>query len=145
MTTITIDGVMQYSLVPKVPNTKHNLKEINIDGVWYLLVPQEPQELFNDWRLPTIQELATLINYEKCNPACALEDAVSDLHWSSSPHAVYSNEAWYVSFKDGSVSWGNKSYTGLVRYVRDGKDGLEWAASSPRSLLYSAALEYANN
>ena len=69
------------------------MKEITIDGVEYTLTPKVKEELFNDWRLPTIDELGTIRNRSKPNLTCDLDDCFSDRYWSSTPVADYNNGA----------------------------------------------------
>ena len=72
------------------------MKEITIDGIEYLIIPKVNEELFNDWRLPTIRELHTLVNFEKYEPACDLEDCVSGRYWSSTPRVDGSGYSWEI-------------------------------------------------
>jgi len=77
---------------------------------------------YNDWRLPTIQELIMIVNYSRFNPASdPIFDTMSSYYWSSTTYASYPCNAWYVSFYDGSMYYGNKSRDGYVRAVRAGQ------------------------
>ena len=74
------------------------------------------------WRLPSIDELLSITDDTKYNPAIKdgfLNVSASD-YWSSSPDVSDSSDAWCVNFKGGSNgSWGTKSFSLLVRCVRD--------------------------
>lgn len=63
-----------------------------------------------DWRLPTIDELKTLIG--------AKGAPKNGWYWSSSPYVGDSNLAWDVDFSDGSVNGYNRSSNNHVRLVR---------------------------
>ena len=82
---------------------------------------------YSDWRLPTIKELSTIVDSEVFRPAINMfyfpniggSNYTFLPYWSSTPTAYASNEAWYVSFPDGSVRGGStKSYDQFVRAVR---------------------------
>jgi len=100
------------------------------------------QEVFNDWRLPTIKELLTLVDYTKMNPACNLEDTKSNFYWSSTTVVGSEYEAWGVYFYFGYDGWRDKSNSYYVRCVRDGKDSLEWSKSYDK-MTWSEAVEFA--
>jgi hypothetical protein len=76
-----------------------------------------------DWRLPTIEELITLINFEKNDPASSFPGMSSSVYWSSSSyHSVPQNRflAWYVDFRHGWVDAYDKANCPFVRCVRRG-------------------------
>ena len=80
---------------------------------------------YDDWRLPNINELQSLVDYSKHNPAIdtSFPNAESSGYWSSttgSSNAVY---AWIVYFLSGFVDGFSydKSYSYYVRAVRSGQ------------------------
>ena len=78
------------------------------------------KSLGGGWRLPTVQELVSLWDYDKgCCPA--FPDA-NGWYWSSSPYDSY--YAWHVHFDHGGVDDDTRHYECGVRCVRDVK-GLE--------------------
>ena len=77
---------------------------------------------YSDWRLPNKNELASLTNYEKNNPASDFPDMPSDWFWSSSTYstqdASFTNMGWTVNFSGGGVTNSDKSSYYYVRCVR---------------------------
>lgn len=75
-----------------------------------------------DWRLPTIQELLTLVDYSRYAPAIdtgAFPDTQSDWYWTStSPAAGSPSCAWIVDFDDGYARRSLRDYDAFVRAVR---------------------------
>ena len=73
--------------------------------------------LGDGWRLPTIKELLSLVDYETHNPACSVfPDCPSEWFWSSSPGG--SNRAWSVNFDFGYVIHGYRNVEIGARCVR---------------------------
>lgn len=70
------------------------------------------------WRLPTIEELITLINFSMSNPASSLPGMPSRSFWSSSPAAGGVASAWFVEFYLGNVGYDDETNTFYVRCVR---------------------------
>jgi uncharacterized protein DUF1566 len=72
------------------------------------------------WRLPTIKELLTLVDYERSEPAIdPAFSCESSWYWTSTPYASSPGEyAWSVNFGYGYSYWGSRSNGGFVRAVR---------------------------
>jgi hypothetical protein len=89
----------------------------------------------NDWRIPNIKELQSIVNYEtyspavspafntSCAPGCAVTACsctASYYYWSSTSIAGSPGVAWGVDFDDGFMSVFSKDGNGHVRAVRGG-------------------------
>lgn len=73
-----------------------------------------------DWRMPTLDELASLVEHRCYDPALNLEIFPSSPvtgYWSASPHASR-NHAMLVHFKYGGQYMGNKTQDWALRLVR---------------------------
>jgi hypothetical protein len=78
---------------------------------------------FDDWRLPKIEELESIIDDTRSDSAIKLgfENVVSDYYWSSSSSVGNSNYAWDVYFGNGGGITNGKNSSSSVRCVRDSK------------------------
>jgi hypothetical protein len=89
----------------------------------------------NDWRLPNINELETLVNYGTTDPAidtafnsgcvanCTVTTCSCTLpgrYWSSTTAQISQGMAWMVDLIDGSNGWYSKNNGYCVRAVRGG-------------------------
>jgi hypothetical protein len=74
-----------------------------------------------DWRLPTIEELLSLIDRSNSNlalPTGHLFTGVqANYYWSSSTYADSTDYAWGVYMNDGFVNYGYKTYYSYYFYV----------------------------
>ncbi len=83
------------------------------------------------WRLPTIQELASLIDPTvppppgpTLPPGHPFSNAQSSNYWSATTSAASSSFAWFVSFSVGGVGTDDKSFESFVVWcVRGGQGG----------------------
>ena len=80
---------------------------------------------YDDWRLPNLRELQSLIDYENAFPALPsghpFTNETSSDYWSSTTHAYFPYHAWSVSFYNGYIYYYYKSDYGYVRAVRGGQ------------------------
>lgn len=75
----------------------------------------------SNWRLPTVQELQSIVDYKRKVPAIdPVFGAFSGWYWSSTSIAYLPDGAWYVAFDDGHVYGDDKGYDYYVRAVRSG-------------------------
>lgn len=73
---------------------------------------------YADWRLPKIEELETLINYQVSHPVSTFPKMPSKVFWSASKFLNKKMEAWAVRFYGGIVEskvMGNKYFFMCVR------------------------------
>ena len=81
---------------------------------------------YNDWRMPTISELAYIVNYSIPSPEPAIDSGyfpstAASFYWSSTTLTKYTDHVWHVSFDYGNVRAYFKSNSYYVRAVRGGQ------------------------
>ena len=78
---------------------------------------------YSDWRLPNINELKSIVDRSKYNPAIvdSFQNTDSSSYWSSTSDEGNSDYAWLVYFYDGGVGNYGKSSNLYVRCVRGGQ------------------------
>jgi hypothetical protein len=62
---------------------------------------------YSDWRLPSIRELISIVDYTKNLPAIdtsEFPETPPNAFWSSTPVANQTDRAWFVNFSDGDTS-----------------------------------------
>lgn len=83
-----------------------------------------------DWRLPTRDELLSIVDNSKAYPSPNIDSnyfpntTVSSSFWTSSPYVgnySWSSGAWVVEFIKGAVNYDGKGYDHPVRLVRGGQ------------------------
>ncbi|HEX7082379.1 MAG TPA: DUF1566 domain-containing protein [Gammaproteobacteria bacterium] len=78
---------------------------------------------FDDWRMPTAAELASIVHHGRVSPAVDIDyfpDVPSSdpLYWTATAFAPDANIAWSIDFTDGQLVNPAKNYAAHVRLVR---------------------------
>ena len=78
---------------------------------------------YNDWRLPNINELISIVDRSKSSPTIVggFTNVESSNYWSSTTDDVHRFFAWDVGFSYGHVDVNNKNVSNYVRCVRAGQ------------------------
>lgn len=99
---------------------------------------------YDDWRLPNINELNSLLELACWSPAisASFNNTPAVWHWSSTTEALHPSSAWAVDFNTGDSQANQKLFLGVVRLVRGG-DGLEGfdATGNPQPLDFDFATQ----
>ena len=76
---------------------------------------------YNDWYLPNINQLFSIVDTSKYNPAInsIFQNVFSYNYWSSTTNAFSTYSTWDVDFGNGFGYWNDKSNGFYVRCVRD--------------------------
>ncbi len=90
---------------------------------------------YSDWRMPTLKELSTLLDFSEANPiinTSFFSNTMSAFYWSATTNAGFAIHAWLLHFKDG-FNYGNnfygnsnKIYRYHVRAVRGGQAPIKY-------------------
>jgi Protein of unknown function (DUF1566) len=135
----------------KIPNANHRFKVLTefggaavLDKETQLVWEQSPQPTIHDWnaarlqctsrttggrkgwRLPSVHELASLVDPNASNPALPLghpfTNVQSEIFWSATPEPFSSPFSWIVVFDFGGVGFNHMSSLLHVWCVRGGQN-----------------------
>ena len=78
---------------------------------------------YTDWRLPTLKELATILDLRIDRPALkpGFNIRLSERFWTATPNAAKPKEAWVISFSYGEIESYPVRREYNVRCVRNAK------------------------
>ncbi|MDO8454124.1 MAG: DUF1566 domain-containing protein [Sulfurimonas sp.] len=79
--------------------------------------------LQKDFRIPTLGELQTLVDYKHFKPAMVegFTSVANEVYWSSTPFMDDADKVWAINFRDGKTDIIAKSYDRHVRCVKSTK------------------------
>lgn len=82
----------------------------------------EPLCGYSDWRMPTLNELKSVVNYGEAGLSIDRDyfpNTLNDFYWTSTPYAAVSNNAWLIHFGEGFDYDLVKSQPRGIRLVRN--------------------------
>lgn len=108
------------------PATQLEWSDTLLDGesVTYKDAEKAVKQLGEGWRLPTRQELESILDLSRHDPAIDPEkfpDTKSSWYWTSTPCAWREDAVWCVDFDYGAVNFLHRSSDCCVRAVRSGQ------------------------
>ena len=126
---MTIDMSRQEGLLAALEDTREpelEWSETLLDGesVNYADAEKAVAALGEGWRLPTRQELESLVDTSRHDPAIDIDrfpDTKSCRYWTSTPCAWNDAAVWCVDFYYGFVGGFHRYLDGCVRAVRPGQ------------------------
>ena len=77
---------------------------------------------YENWRLPTLTELLSIVDYRRYRPAILKEFKHVDndtIYWSSTVSARTGDDFWGIVFRDGATKTASGLYGRYIRCVRD--------------------------
>lgn len=95
---------------------------------------------FSDWRLPSVLELQTLVNFDRLRPAINTEwfsQTASSFYWASNTVSEQAEKGWYVDFWSGDAKPYARSNKAFVRLVR----GPQFGRVAQRHIIRDAPYE----
>lgn len=103
---------------------------------------------YSDWRLPTADELQSIVDYGVSYPGPTIDanlfpntrSGSLGMFWSATPHVANTAYAWYVDFAYGLVSGNYRTSSYNVRLVRAGQTPL-----TPRYTVSTDGQEVTDN
>jgi len=76
-----------------------------------------------DWRLPTFDELLSIVDYSRVNPAIdpIFEEVAEGTYWTATNFSTTDARAWTIHFSTGMTYYSYKTTNHAVRCVKDMK------------------------
>lgn len=78
---------------------------------------------FSDWRMPNTEEMLSIINKGRINPATndELGPVKSNYYWTDSPYFLNYDLARYIDFNEGGKNYSDRLSRYYIRLVRGGR------------------------